>query len=240
MAGVNILFGSHFDEYIVDFVLFNQLSPASSAAIFKPPSACDNPVDLGGTRKLDSLQAISLLPASLSGGSAKVDSLTLTTVAAVLQEEAGGRGVGPASDALTHLVANGRFVAKWNAEHALAHGFALALNRFAAMPHAQFLTSSLGHVPSSAATRRSDLLLGQRLKRSGGAYLGVFRRKMKDEELPESVDYRGTGADGLVKDQAFCGSCCESGLKEGKGRARPSAGGRAVSQDSRTCHPASF
>jgi hypothetical protein len=37
------------------------------------------------------------------------------------------------------------------------------------------------------------------------AQLPMFERKLSDEELPKHVDWRGTGADGRVKDQATCG-----------------------------------
>eukprot|EP00967_Tisochrysis_lutea_P067984 scaffold88945_cov19-Tisochrysis_lutea.AAC.1 len=39
------------------------------------------------------------------------------------------------------------------------------------------------------------------------ARLEPFKRALRDEQLPASVDWRGTPADGPVKDQASCGSC---------------------------------
>lgn len=209
MAGLNLLSGSHFDEYIVDFVLFNDRFSAGSGAIFKPPSVCNHPIDLKSIHQLGPIQYLSLLPSSLSGSMSKVDStLHLTTVAAVLQQEGINDNLGSVSEnALTHLKANSQFVAEWNSQHANTQGFTLAVNRFAAMPHAQFLTTSLGHKPFSRHS--SPNLLSQRLKLGGGGHLGVFQRKLRNEDLPKNVDYRGTGADGLVKDQAFCGSCCE-------------------------------
>ena len=34
-----------------------------------------------------------------------------------------------------------------------------------------------------------------------------YERRLPHGRLPRSVDWRGTGADGIVKDQAACGSC---------------------------------
>ena len=102
-----------------------------------------------------------------------------------------------------------RFIQSWNDAHASGHGFKLALNQFAFMTHDQFKATSLGHVPSrrrhQGSTTTVSQLLGQTLKGGGGGFLGTFKRKLTNEELPASVDYRGTGADGAVKDQAFCG-----------------------------------
>ena len=218
---------SHYDEYIVDFVLFlNRLHPGSNA-VFKPPAVCDEPISPDSAKQggLIVAQSLSLLPSALFGGRSR-DGVTLqavASVASVLQQEMGD-GVLPSSEpgsaASSHLAASHRFVESWNRDRADSQGFKLALNRFAAMPHEQFAATSLGHVPSSRPRRSSSAtssatttthMLGQKLKVGGGGFLGTFKRKLRDEDLPPTVDYRGTGADGGVKDQAFCGSCCELG-----------------------------
>ena len=35
----------------------------------------------------------------------------------------------------------------------------------------------------------------------------TYKRTIADEDLPQAVDWRGSGADSPVKDQAMCGSC---------------------------------
>ena len=40
MLGINLMTGSHFDEYIVDFSIFRPYTAAMPAALFKPPAIC--------------------------------------------------------------------------------------------------------------------------------------------------------------------------------------------------------
>lgn len=117
--------------------------------------------------------------------------------------EARGVAAAAARGAQAHLQANQQLVEGWNAQHAPAAGFKLKLNRFAAWPHEHFVATRMGHAPPR---REAVGLLRSRI---GSAYLGTFRRRLSNEQLPARVDYRGTGADGHVKDQASCGSCCE-------------------------------
>ncbi|GAX81533.1 hypothetical protein CEUSTIGMA_g8961.t1 [Chlamydomonas eustigma] len=265
MAGVNILSGSHFDQYIVDFVLFfNNLFPGA-ASIFKPPALCNpaSTVSLHPSLPKAVLHAapLALLPSSLLGGgllheSGSEEITTLLQPQLVSTSSAPQQGSKFLDRALTHSMvsllagvkksigdlishstsllmpqrwssttgtalsssssaslllqsSNRILIEAWNRDHSAAQGFKLSMNRFASMSQAQFLSTSLGHIPSSGFGRNvaKPGLLGQQRKAGGGGYLGVFQRKLKDEELPVSVDYRGTGADGIVKDQAFCGSC---------------------------------
>jgi hypothetical protein len=68
----------------------------------------------------------------------------------------------------------------------------------------------------------------QTYKKSGRrhASLGTYQRVLSDEQLPASVDWRGTPADGLVKDQATCGSCwVRRRCSLGRRRLLPARGG---------------
>lgn len=106
--------------------------------------------------------------------------------------------------------------------NAVAKSYKLAMNRFAASSHEHFAATSLGLGPSSShktATRpsssgssssgssSSSLQGAAAAARKGRTSLGMYKRTLTDAELPASVDWRGTGADGGVKDQASCGSC---------------------------------
>ena len=198
----------------MDFVLFRKQLYPGGATIFKPPSVCDDPIETPRSGHSSFQNLLALLPSSISGiGSGSRPALE--TVAELLQQKQEQKEEVPSatpSSSSTHLLANSRFIESWNFQHAPTQGFKLGVNQFAAMPHDAFLASSLGHMPSksphrhrhSAATTVSQML-GQALKKSGGSFLGTFQRRLRDDELPAKVDYRGTGADAAVKDQAFCG-----------------------------------
>ncbi len=90
--------------------------------------------------------------------------------------------------------------------------YRLSLNHFAHLTHDQWAATSLGHVPraktTDASSAAASALRPRATSTSLSAHLGTFRRRLTDAQLPASVDWRGTGADGPgVKDQASCGSC---------------------------------
>ncbi|MEW5318355.1 MAG: hypothetical protein WDW38_009581 [Sanguina aurantia] len=117
-----------------------------------------------------------------------------------------------------------------------AKSYKLAMNRFAAASHDHFAATSLGLGPSvtprgasedvsgggggggsrtggsgsgssSSGSSSGSAAAGDVGFRSGAGSLGAYQRVLTDAQLPASVDWRGTGADGGVKDQASCGSC---------------------------------
>ena len=49
------------------------------------------------------------------------------------------------------------------------------------------------------------------------AKIDLGEPKLKPEHLPKHLDWRGTGADNVVKDQATCGSCWVRGTGGGGG-----------------------
>ncbi|GLC60494.1 hypothetical protein PLESTB_001620000 [Pleodorina starrii] len=158
-----------------------------------------------------------LLPATLAGGA---------PVSVVLDELHSRAG--------TALEANARFVDEHNsrvrvragaaasataaataaAEDAAAGpspSYSLALNHFAHLTHEQWTATSLGYSPkgraaAAAAAAAPDGTAPSRLRTT--SYGSMYERVLSNDKLPKSVDWRGTGADGLgVKDQACCGSC---------------------------------
>eukprot|EP00195_Chlamydomonas_chlamydogama_P002652 CAMPEP_0202921880 /NCGR_PEP_ID=MMETSP1392-20130828/77617_1 /ASSEMBLY_ACC=CAM_ASM_000868 /TAXON_ID=225041 /ORGANISM="Chlamydomonas chlamydogama, Strain SAG 11-48b" /LENGTH=614 /DNA_ID=CAMNT_0049615479 /DNA_START=109 /DNA_END=1953 /DNA_ORIENTATION=+ len=222
MIGVNILTGSHFDEYLIEFSLFNKLWPGSTT-IFKPPATCREEPDAGdqapGRQQL--LQLAALLPASLIGSGASATAaaeklhagITARTSSSIKQQaqvqagrlqqlefELKGAAASPAS---AH-----EYVRLWNQERAAAAGFKLASNRFAGWSDSHFRATRLGRRPSARQLQGQQQGQGQQAPgRLGRHHLGVFRRRLSRDQLPAEVDWRGSGADGLVKDQASCGSC---------------------------------
>ncbi|KAF5842784.1 hypothetical protein DUNSADRAFT_5156 [Dunaliella salina] len=103
------------------------------------------------------------------------------------------------------------FIHRWNAEVDLlrsrAQGsetaqpsFKLSPNKFLSLPEEQWQAVALGRRPEQAKLKAHKPL-------RNAARLEPFKRVLRDDQLPTSVDWRGTPADGPVKDQATCGSC---------------------------------
>ncbi len=72
----------------------------------------------------------------------------------------------------------------------------LALNKFADWHRDEFLATVL---PNYGKPRPSLPLEGKQMV--------MHKPKVPKHMLPSTVDWRGTGADSPVKDQASCGSC---------------------------------
>lgn len=100
-----------------------------------------------------------------------------------------------AASALAFLHSNQQLVDNWNKQP--QPPFKLALNKFATWSQQQYVSTMLGQKAPAAGNRKAP--------RPG--YLGMLRRSLPNSMLPSTVDWRGTGADGVVKDQASCGSC---------------------------------
>jgi hypothetical protein len=191
---------SHFDEYIADFTLFKKLPGSSST--FKPPRVCDDPDQRTFSGKDSQLKlqelSLSLLPSHFTGLPVRqMVSGPESIWGIVTQLLSQGKKLSQPvpAEAVNHITSNSLMVQSWNANYASSMGFKLALNMFASQSHGEFRSTRLGHKPRPRFSKR------------GNFYLGVFQRKLSDREIPRSVDYRGTGADGIVKDQASCGSC---------------------------------
>ncbi|KAL6763487.1 hypothetical protein V8C86DRAFT_2496198 [Haematococcus lacustris] len=96
-------------------------------------------------------------------------------------------------------LASGAGAAGTQAGPALADSFLLAPNKWLGVGERVWRATALGRLPGSSRRRVTA--------RPSSRHLGQFQRRLSDAQLPTSVDWRGTGADGPVKDQASCGSC---------------------------------
>lgn len=198
MMGVNILSYSHFDEYLVDFSTFKP-GPIPDD-VFTVPSMCkdDKQPSSSDTGYSD------LKPVSVKGATAGV----LASVAAMPWAHLPGRtDLSSSSDLQQSLqqqvkrlaarAANQQFVGAWNAQNSNQLGYKLAVNRFVDWLPEEY--SSL--MTAKRSTARSEQIKSQSL--------AVFEAPpgLTKKHLPKHVDWRGTGADATVKDQATCGSC---------------------------------
>jgi hypothetical protein len=177
MSGVNLFTGSHFDEYIVEFTTWLP-TVKNSAATFKPPATC-SPID-PNTSGLTNPSRSALQ--------------SLFLLPSTFLSSAGSIAIDDMKPGLLELSSR-HYIDQWNTNMAAKEGFTLAPNRFSSISHDLFLASSLGHTPSPKPA------LGQ------PGFLGVYKKRFERKHLPKQVDYRGTGADPGVKDQAACGSC---------------------------------
>lgn len=101
----------------------------------------------------------------------------------------------PRGERLTLLQGHKALISSWNAQQRPA--FRVALNRFAHWQPQEFSALMTGFRPRDPALQ-NEVQEGD---------LGTYERVLSDEALPVDVDWRGTGADWLVKDQCTCGSC---------------------------------
>ncbi|PNW79515.1 hypothetical protein CHLRE_08g358522v5 [Chlamydomonas reinhardtii] len=221
MLGVNVLTGSHFDEYIVEFTRFKPRPPP--AAAFELPPACKEAAEAAEGRRAGALgsglaaQLAMLLPAVRMGGAAPTPSEAL----AALQAAATSAWQRNAALVEAHNTLAGQL--EGAAPSPASPRYRLSLNHFAHMSHDQWAATSLGlgsrSSRSGSSTGSSGLTAAKQLWRQrravgGGRALGrVYRRRLSDGELPAEVDWRGSGADGPgVKDQVSCGSCWAFGV----------------------------
>ncbi|GIL80285.1 hypothetical protein Vretifemale_9435, partial [Volvox reticuliferus] len=234
MMGRNLITGSHFDEYVIEFTRFKPGRIAASA--FALPNTCEAAMrrrqqhqqqqQHDGDDALTGLGEVAarigaLLPAAVLG--------TAQDTSAILNELR--------TRSETVLEANARFVDEHNrlvrnaaasatsaagggatangAASALEAGisYSLSLNHFAHLTHEQWTASMLGlkrtTVSGAGSSSAPDATAsGGGRTRLGSAALGTYKRILTDDQLPANVDWRGTGADGPgVKDQVSCGSC---------------------------------
>ncbi|KAG2498163.1 hypothetical protein HYH03_003920 [Edaphochlamys debaryana] len=211
MLGVNMITGTHLDEFIYDFSRF--VPGPVEGKVFKLPQVCEDKLHPGakvagggvsggggGSSNLAAQLAL-LAPSALLGSSRSSPARRASALASIR------------TAAESTIAANARFVDEHNARVAAAAAaattnggggggdgssasdaptFTLALNRFAHMTHAQWRAAYLGRKRSKPPP-------------SGRTY---YTRVLSDAQLPPEVDWRGTGADGPgVKDQCLCGSC---------------------------------
>ncbi|KAG2424481.1 hypothetical protein HXX76_014533 [Chlamydomonas incerta] len=234
MLGVNVLTGSHFDEYIVEFIRFKPRPPPAAAFELPPPcrDAAHDEAVTGGQQQQQHQQQQQAVDAALGSGLAAQLAMLLPAVRI-------GGAAPAATEALSGLRAASASAWRVNAALVDAHNarlqaagpraggasYRLSLNHFAHMSHEQWAATSLGLGSSrsrSAATASatgSSLTAAKRLWRQQRAGAGAralgrqYVRRLADGELPAEVDWRGSGADGPgVKDQVSCGSCWAFGV----------------------------
>ncbi|GLI71137.1 hypothetical protein VaNZ11_016236 [Volvox africanus] len=235
MMGRNLITGSHFDEYVIEFTRFKPGPIAASA--FALPGTCkaamrqqqqqqqqQQQVENGGA--LTGMRGVAarvgaLLPAAVLGPAQDTSGILnelRTRSETVLEANARfvdehNRRVRDAATSATSA-ASGSAGAGGGAS-AVAEGtsYTLSLNRFAHLTHEQWAAGMLGLKRSTAGGGGSSSAAGAAANgggrtRLGSAALGTYERVLSNDQLPANVDWRGTGADGPgVKDQVSCGSC---------------------------------
>ncbi|KAI8474230.1 MAG: cysteine proteinase [Monoraphidium minutum] len=208
--GVDFFQGSHYDEYLYDFVSFK---PAPvDASTFAPPEICKRGADLkadvsagagdasAGARDPGVLQAAALLPGALPANRDGAHYFGFSLQAGRQHRD------GPDYAArLQAFAANKARIAAHNAAAAAGNPGApthtLALNRFADWSRAEFERVMLPN------KMRRMVGVSQPPRAQGTPLAPVFNKTMTKGQLPTHVDWRGTPAEFGVKDQAQCGSC---------------------------------
>ncbi|WIA34990.1 hypothetical protein OEZ86_013270 [Tetradesmus obliquus] len=208
MMGVNIIAYSHFDEYLVDFTRFEAGPIANADAVFAVPQQCKDASrqqqqqqqqqgagGRGGAAGAGLLGTLAAMPWAHLPGRASPGLASTAQAAAAAQQ----------LRRMAVRAANQRLVEAWNSaaasssssNGAAGRGFRLALNRFADWLPEEYAGLMTAKRSSSRSEAVKSLSLGE-----VSAPPGITKR-----HLPRHVDWRGTGADGQVKDQATCGSC---------------------------------
>ncbi|KAG2496806.1 hypothetical protein HYH03_005213 [Edaphochlamys debaryana] len=224
MIGTNYISGSHADEYIYDFTHFEPSLPTGKEArkLFEVPNLCiaaSSGAEGAGAAQTDSatsaadvgrphpraMQMGAALPqiqaydhshayaafsratGRLHDGHAEYDARMrrFREVAAMVQ----AHNANPASSSRLRVNA----WADWHREEWTA----------TMLPNKRLAPALLPEQATGEAGK--DVLLSE----LGGSYTpkGRFRATMTKDQLPTAVDWRGTGADPGIKDQAMCGSC---------------------------------
>eukprot|EP00879_Flechtneria_rotunda_P007527 GHRR01007896.1.p1 GENE.GHRR01007896.1~~GHRR01007896.1.p1 ORF type:complete len:555 (+),score=166.79 GHRR01007896.1:1913-3577(+) len=196
MMGYNVMAGSHFDEYLVDFTGF-EIGPFNED-VFAVPQSCiekehmdtktaaANSVDKAAAA--GAMAGVALMPwAHIAGIGANALQQQVQLSAAGLQQ----------LRRLAVRASNQQYVNTWNAGSAADENYKLGLNRFADWLPEEYSSLMTAKRSSARSEQVKKLSLGA-LEAPAG---------LTKKHLPKHVDWRGTGADNAVKDQATCGSC---------------------------------
>jgi Papain family cysteine protease/Cathepsin propeptide inhibitor domain (I29) len=206
MIGQEISMGSHFGEYLIDYL---DLVPGTpDPELFDPPTLCDkyegknvllqNQEQQGMSPA--GVRMMSLLPSIHYRGEDEEYDVFLTT--------GHGRGRTHASlqeyrHRLSLFQKNSAIITAHNAAN---KSFTMAMNRFGDWTREEFLAVMLplkykklyqGYSKSEQALNKEDLQKHEY----------PYEPLTDISKIPATVDWRGSGADSGIKDQALCGSC---------------------------------
>ncbi|KAI8469275.1 MAG: cysteine endopeptidase [Monoraphidium minutum] len=183
-VGVDIVEGSHYDEYSYTFLSFRR--GAIDPKVFAIPSICNDSSSAAFSNGDDARGAAAAgLPpagAAASAAAAVERQSALAALAAALEGALGG--------------------ARWYAARMLGRAAAAPGDGAPAAGALQDLERP--HTASRAWTQRHGRLVSAKARR---APVATFKSRLTSEQLPKFFDWRGTPADVAVKDQAQCGSC---------------------------------
>ena len=199
MLGVNLYTGGHKDRYIAYYHSYEEVESFPQGT-FDPPAEvnCDGDLDgLAATARSRPAQVFRSLMPNVHWGHAAYDAFV----------HRHGRRHGSAReyrDRLTHFSASKRFVENWIAVDGNA---ASAAKASATKRH----RVALNHLADWSREEYRGLLgrrpAGKGRGSSVDAIATVANFTTTPHFLPAEVIWRGTPADGPVKDQAACGSC---------------------------------
>ncbi|KAG2488091.1 hypothetical protein HYH03_013394 [Edaphochlamys debaryana] len=219
MMGLNLLTGSHYDEYVLEWTRFKP-GPIADR-FFDLPGPCqellgagpqDGDVEASGRRLAGAaLRAASVLPSALLGGAGSLalaalrDSAASAWAANAALVESHNARVAAATSASVSSSASATSASEaGSGSGSDGPSYTLSLNHFGHLTHRQWAATSLGLGPRRTAGA------GGKLKLPSGR---PYQRVLRNDQLPTQVDWRGSGADGPgVKDQVSCGSCWAFGV----------------------------
>ncbi|RYY33383.1 hypothetical protein EON62_04280, partial [archaeon] len=216
MLGYDILLGSHFDEYVFDYLSFSNSSAAPFPnSIFNQPAGmkCGNFPGPGASIVAQGNALVrELMPASpeahIPAGAKEDPAFT------AFMEQYGKVYVNDEELANRQSIftKNRRLIAAHNKKaSASGRSLRLAMNPLGdATPEERFMRMGRDRTGKSVrATRLADArLTGESV--SNGA-TGVHPAPATLKDLPQSLDWRGLGAVEPVQDQGICGSCWSHG-----------------------------
>jgi len=204
MIGNDIFSGAHFDEWVADYMSYTPKPPDSE--VFKRPEICDDE-ERSTARKGPSTAGIRMkhiAPSVRYRGEDEEYDAFLTT----------GHGKGRTHTSLQEyrhrLILFQKNAAMISAHNAQNKSFTMAMNKFGDWTREEFLAVMLprkhrknASITSNNNAKETPLNSHSKLTKHEVPY-----RALSDStKIPTSVDWRGTGADTGVKDQACCGSC---------------------------------